>query len=220
MSPAASSPSLTKSTKSALQDVLKDKHKINKDISQNLTAEECRQLVELLSNGNTGLEKLLTAYAGKTSDLRGNNISLGKLRASAENKAEKLQREYQELQNRIKAIEDNNVVPGGRKKLLENEAKELEQQIGKLQAENQLLTTTVKKFDADKILLTEDNHELKKDNRELTEANHELKKDNKRLKNLVDAIRLHLSRDVKDMLGKKDGELRKALAKSYKSILG
>jgi chromosome segregation ATPase len=206
MSPAAPPPSLAESTKAAVQEVLKDKYQINKNISQNLTAEECRQLLVLLSNGNTGLEKLLTAYAGKNFDLGKNNAFYGRQRASAEKKVEELQQEYQELQNRIKAIEDKKVVLVGRKQLLENETSELEQQISKLQADNQSLTTKVEKLDADKILLTK--------------VNHELKKDNKQLKNLVDAIRLNLSRNVKGILGKEDGELRKALAKLYKSILG
>jgi DNA repair exonuclease SbcCD ATPase subunit len=206
MSPTASPPSLVESTKAEVQEVLKDQYKINKNISQTLTAEECRQLLELLSNGNTGLEKLLTAYAGKNFDLGKNNAFYGRQRALAEKKAEELQQEYQELQNQIKAIEANKDVLVGRKQRLENETSELEQQISELQAENQLLATRVKNLDADQI--------------QLAKVNHELKKDNKRLKNLVDAIRLNLSRNVKGILGKEDGELRKALAKLYKSILG
>ncbi|MGG6298079.1 hypothetical protein ACQ4M4_27110 [Leptolyngbya sp. AN02str] len=55
---------------------------------------------------------------------------------------------------------------------------------------------------------------------ELSEANDQLKKDNKALKNLIDAIRLQISLDVKRLLNYEDSEIRRALMKWFKSTQG
>lgn len=55
---------------------------------------------------------------------------------------------------------------------------------------------------------------------ELTEANDVLKKDNKALKNLIDQIKLKIAIDVKNLMRYEDSELRKALAKWFKSTQG
>jgi DNA repair exonuclease SbcCD ATPase subunit len=206
MSPTTSPPSPTKSSKAALQIALVDKYKINKNISKDLTGEECRQLLELLAKGSIGLEKLLTAYAEKNDELGKNNRALGCGRKAAENKANKLQQEYQELQSKIEQIKKDKANPVNLKQQTEKERRALEEQISGLTSENQQLADTVKEIDTEK--------------EKLIAHNDELKKDNKRLKNLVDAIRLTLSLDVKDLLKKEDGELRKSIAKLYNSILG
>ena len=53
-------------------------------------------------------------------------------------------------------------------------------------------------------------------NNELIKVNNELKKDNRFLKNSVDAIRLRLAIDVKNLLKSEDSEIRRALAKWFK----
>ena len=54
---------------------------------------------------------------------------------------------------------------------------------------------------------------------ELTNVNDELKKENKTLKNLIDAIRLQLAKDVKNLLRYEDSEIRKALVKVFRVCL-
>ncbi|HIK53979.1 MAG TPA: hypothetical protein IGS37_02260 [Synechococcales cyanobacterium M55_K2018_004] len=55
---------------------------------------------------------------------------------------------------------------------------------------------------------------------ELTAANTQLKRDNKALKNLIDQIKLKIALDVKSLLRYEDSEIRKALAKWFKSMQG
>ncbi len=186
-------------SKNDIQTMLKEKHNINKNISEDLTEDECRQLVSMLSQGNLGLEKLLASYAEKNGTLGKNNAFYGRQRSSAEKKAIQLQQECDELQITIAQL-------GDRKANLSSEHQELVQQIETLEGQNFQLSAKVKN--------------LNSSNHELTEVNHELKKDNKRLKNLVDAIRLNLSKNFKSILGSDDSEIRKALAKLYKSLLG
>jgi uncharacterized protein YpuA (DUF1002 family) len=62
--------------------------------------------------------------------------------------------------------------------------------------------------------------ELETDNRSLTKVNDELKQDNKRLKNIVDAIRLRLAQDMKEILKYEDSDLRQAIMKLFKSTQG
>ncbi|MEE3718220.1 hypothetical protein V2H45_15890 [Tumidithrix elongata RA019] len=57
-------------------------------------------------------------------------------------------------------------------------------------------------------------------NKELIEVNDQLKKDNKDLKNIVDRIKLQIALDVKKLMHYEDSEIRKALAKWFKSIQG
>ena len=52
-------------------------------------------------------------------------------------------------------------------------------------------------------------------NNELIKVNNELKKDNKFLKNSVDAIRLKLAIDVKNLMKYEDSEIRRSLAKWF-----
>jgi len=55
---------------------------------------------------------------------------------------------------------------------------------------------------------------------ELAESNDLLKKDNKALKNLIDQIKLKIAIDVKNLMRYEDSELRRALAKWFKSTQG
>lgn len=63
-----------------------------------------------------------------------------------------------------------------------------------------------------KILVSEKN--------ELVEANDQLKKDNKALKNLIDQIKLKIAIDVNNLMRYEDSEIRRALAKWFKSTQG
>lgn len=65
------------------------------------------------------------------------------------------------------------------------------------------LTIKVKKLDAD--------------NQSLIKVNSELKKDNKNLKNIVDAIRLRIATDMKEILKYQDRDLRQAILQLFKS---
>jgi chromosome segregation ATPase len=190
---------LIDTSKNELQTILKDEYKINKNISGELTADECQQLVSMLSQGNVGLEKILAAYADKNCNLSKNNAFHGRQRSSAEKKATQLQKECEELQITISRL-------GDRKIILSLEYQRLMEQIETLENQKIQLDSKVKHLDSS--------------NNELTKVNYELKKDNKRLKNLVDAIRLNLSKSVKGILSSDDSEIKKALAKLYKSLLG
>jgi chromosome segregation ATPase len=193
------SSTLSDTSKNELQTMLKDKYKINKNISGDLTADECRQLVSMLSQGNIGLEKLLAAYADKNGSLSKNNAFYGRQRSSSEKKAVQLQQECEELQATISRL-------GDKKTTLSSEYQQLVQQIETLEGQKFQLSSKVQQLDSS--------------NHELTKVNHELKQDNKRLKNLVDAIRLNLSKSVKGILRSDDSEIKRALAKFYKSLLG
>jgi chromosome segregation ATPase len=72
----------------------------------------------------------------------------------------------------------------------------------------------------DRAELSRVKEELEKDKTELSKVNEELKKDNKDLKNILDAVKLRLAIDVKNLLRYEDSEIRKALIKWYKSTLG
>ncbi|MFA9202034.1 MAG: hypothetical protein ACEQSC_00585 [Candidatus Nanopelagicaceae bacterium] len=62
--------------------------------------------------------------------------------------------------------------------------------------------------------------DLYKNNENLQQVNGVLKQDNKHLKNLIDAIHLQLTQDVRDILKLTDVEMRQAVAKLFKSSLG
>ncbi len=265
-------PALTKNSKSELQTVLKDRYKINKNISEELTADECRQLLSMLSQGNVSLEKILAAYADKNSALGKNNALYGRQRSNAEKKAIQLQQEYEELQKK-------NSQPSNLKAAVSSEHQRVVEQVGTLEEQKLQLSSKVKQLDASNNELVKVNNELRQDNRrlkdlekereelqkknsqlsklkttvpserqqlvkqvktleeqklqlsskvkqldasnnELVKVNHELKKDNKRLTDLVDAIRLNLSKNVKDILRSEESEIKKVLAKIYQSLLG
>ena len=61
-------------SKSELQSQLKAQYNINKDISESLNRNECAELLEQLSF-ETGMSKLIEAYAEKNAALGKNNSS-------------------------------------------------------------------------------------------------------------------------------------------------
>ena len=68
--------------------------------------------------------------------------------------------------------------------------------------------------------LTKEVKELNTNNQSLIKVNGELKKDNKNLKNIVDAIRLRIATDMKEILKYSDRDLRQAILKLFKSTQG
>jgi septal ring factor EnvC (AmiA/AmiB activator) len=193
-------------SKSELQTILKNKYKINKNISGDLTEDECRQVLSILARGHIGFEKLLSTYADKNGNLSKNNAFYGRQRSVAEKKSTQLQQECDELQKTIAEMEHKKSQLSDRKTILSLEHQNLEKQVRKLEAENLQFSSQISQLDSA-------NHKLAK-------VNHELKQDNKRLKNLVDAIRLNLSKSIKGILGNDENEIKMALAKLYKSLLG
>lgn len=192
-------------SKDELQNVLKEEYGINKNISQPLSQEECEKLLSLLSS-QTFAVKLVKSFVSKNSSLGKNNALFGRMRNQAEKRLETLQSEYHSLEQSIRNLESSKLALESRKKQLEEDKAKLEADINNLSSENKSLGRKVKT--------------LASQNTELTEANDELKKDNKYLKNLIDAIKLKLTIDVKNLLKYEDSELRKALVKWFKGTQG
>lgn len=193
------------SSKSDLQNALKEKYGINKNISQSLSAEDCEKLLFFLHDQPSAV-KLVQSFISKNSELSNNNRYYGQERGKAERRLAGLQTEYQQLENSISDLEKINEELGNRKGSLTNEQQELESEIQRLSSDNQSLSQKVQ------ILTTQ--------NDELVDANEKLKKDNKDLKNIVDQIKLRLTRDTKMLLQYEDSEIRKALIRLFRWTLG
>ncbi|MDM9379822.1 hypothetical protein QUB80_03810 [Chlorogloeopsis sp. ULAP01] len=192
-------------SKDELQNSLKEKYGINKNISQSLAKEECERLLDVL-NHEPSTVKLIESFAQKNSNLGKNNAYFSRMRSQAEKKLESLQKEHQDLEKSIKTLEDSKQELENKKKQLENERIELEADIKSLSLENNSLASKVQN--------------LTSQNDELIDANEQLKKDNKDLKNIVDQIRLRLARDTKLLLKYEDSEIKKALIRLFSWTLG
>jgi chromosome segregation ATPase len=238
-------------SKDELQNLLKNRYGINKNISQALTLVECQRLLTLLDAEPSAI-KLVESFIGKNAWLGNNNRQLGHKRGRAEDRLEKVQAEYTTLKASIQEIETSNQGLIARKQQLEQEAAQrmqqleqskarlaqqqrqleqearslaqsktqLEQQKLRLEKESQVLEAEVKALTDRSSRLEGQVTALSSANQELKEVNHELKKDNKRLKNIVDAIRLKFSQEAQQMLKTEDSEIRKAIVRLYKSMLG
>lgn len=192
-------------SKDELQNALKVKYGINKNISQALSKDECERLLLLLIS-EPSTARLIESFVEKNSSLGRNNAFFGRLRNQAEKRLETLQAEYSALEEAIKDIEDSKLTLEDRKKQLEEDRAKLEAEVTTLSSEVTTLGNKVKKLNAE--------------NTELAGANEQLKKDNKDLKNLVDAIRLRLAKDTKLLLQYEDSEIRKALIRLFMWTLG
>jgi chromosome segregation ATPase len=193
------------SKKDELQNALKEKFGINKNISQSLSQEECDRLMSLISE-EPSAAKLVEAYADKNSSLGRDNKHYGRARYQAERKHANLQTEYRHLQQSIADIEASKTSLESRKRQLEDEQKKLEAEIEDLSSSNQALSSQMQ------TLVTQ--------NDELTAANTVLKKENRDLKNIVDQIKLRLARDTKELLQYENSELRKAVIRLFRWTLG
>jgi hypothetical protein len=81
-------------------------------------------------------------------------------------------------------------------------------------------TKEVEQRDKEKNSLEAETKALVSKNSELVKANDVLKKDNKQLANLVHQIKLKLAKDINKLMQYEDSEIRKALAKWFKSTQG
>lgn len=192
-------------SKADLQTQLKDLYKTNKNISEPLTRDECEAMLLLLAENPSAL-KIVETFVNKNSSLGKNNTVLGGQRSRAERRFETLQSEYDALEISIADLESTTNALNQRKLQLEADRSALSREIEQIGTQNKALSEKVGKLN----VLTD----------ELTDANDQLKKENKALKNLMDAIRLRLAKDVKQLLNYDDSEIRKALIKVFKSTLG
>lgn len=206
-------------TKNELQNALKEKFSINKNISQPLSKEECERLITLLCS-EPSATKLVMSYAEKNSSLGLNNTKFGNERSRIEQKFEVLQAEYFQLEKNIGNLEETTTALESKKKLLKEEQIKLEVEVQKLSLNNQTLTSEIKNLSLNNQALTSEIKNLNTQNNELSEANTQLKKENKDLKNIVDRIRLRLASDTKLLLQYEDSEIRKALIRLFRWTLG
>ncbi|MEM9446916.1 MAG: hypothetical protein AAGA75_00100 [Cyanobacteria bacterium P01_E01_bin.6] len=192
-------------TKSALQEILKTKYGINKNITQSLSVEDCESLLLLLQKQPI-TTKLVNSFVAKNIELSRNNRQYGQQRSQAERKLQVLQVEHAQLAKEIAELERSNGGLDKRRGKLSEEQKALEEKIRQLSSSNEALANQIQ--------------QLSNQNNELTDANEKLKKDNKDLKNIVDQIRLRLARDTKMLLEYEDSEIRKALIRLFRWTLG
>lgn len=137
-------------SKPELQTILKDRHGINKNITQPLSREECEQLLSLLSNTPTA-SKLVASFVQKNDELAKRNRTLGLRRDNAEKKLDKIIHEYQKEEE-----------PGEIQ-----EVPELKHKVESLIQKNQGLESQVKKLSASNRELISANEQLQKDNKDL-----------------------------------------------------
>jgi len=192
-------------TKSTLQDTLKAKYGINKNITQSLSAAECEELLTLLQ-GQPSTIKLVDSFIAKNEELSRNNRNFGQQRSQAQKNLKSLQAEHEKLEKEIAELENSNTSMSAHRDRLVKEQQELEAQTKRLSTDNEALSSKVQR--------------LTTHNDELVDANEKLKKDNKDLKNIVDQIRLRLARDTKMLLEYEDSEIRKALIRLFRWTLG
>lgn len=193
-------------SKNELQNTLKEKYGINKNISQPLSREECERLLYIFSN-EPGAVKLAKAFVQKNESLGENNRLFGQKRSQAERRLTALQVEHRELQDSIKILELSKPALEDRKKQLEQERAQLEAAINSLSIQNNSLELKVNKLVSEK--------------GELLEVNDQLKKDNKDLKNILDKIRLEVVVHLKNALRAGDIlEIKRTIAKLVRWIAG
>lgn len=192
-------------TKKQLQETLKQQYGINKNISQELSTDNCERLLALMDQEPSILE-LVASFADKNVELGKNNQRFGQQRSQAERQLKKAKAEYEKLQQSVAEAESRNDGLREKRGDLDKEQAALQQRINALQARNQQLSGTVQT--------------LEKKTEELSDVNEVLKKDNKALKNLVDQIRLKLAIDIKQLMRYEDSEIRKAAARLFKWTQG
>jgi len=192
-------------SKKELQAVLKERHAVNKNISEPLTAEECKQLLTLLSN-NESAAKLVSSFVSKNSELSQNNRQHGQRRSQAEKKLQILQNEYIQLEQTIQNREWSKTEPVARDDNSDQRQQDLEAQIKDMASKNKFLAAEFRRLEVE--------------NDQLVDVNADLKKDNKLLKNTVDKIKLQLARRTKELLQYDDSEIRKALIRLFQGTLG
>jgi len=193
-------------SKDELQNTLKEKYGINKNISQPLSKEECERLLYIFSI-EPGAVELAESFVQKNETLGKDNRLYGQKRSQAEKRLASLQVEHRELQESIKTLELSNPALEDRKRQLEQERAKLEADINNLSAQNNSLELKIRKLSSEKD--------------ELVGVNDQLKKDNKDLKNIIDKIRLEVVVQLKNALKAGDIlEIKKTIAKIVRWIAG
>lgn len=188
-------------SKDELQNVLKEKFNINKNISQSLSKDECEKLVDLLTR-EPSAAKLISSYADKNSNLGRNNATFGRARSRAEGKLEDLQERHLQLKEYTEFIEQAN-------KTLESKKQDLESQQNKLQADVQNLSSKNQSLNSQSQILITQNNQLAEANLKLQQKNEDLKKieqANLNLENrkrLLEAEQQKLQAEVQGLLSEK-----------------
>jgi predicted nucleic acid-binding Zn-ribbon protein len=193
--------------KAELQNILKERYGINKNISKPLSVVECQQLITLLSS-ETGVAKVIESFIDKNEELANTSRKLGKRNVKLAKEIEVEQEKATVLQNELKLarMELQNRQGGVSPIPNPSEASSIDNQVP-------ILTDRLK-------MLEREMNTLASDNKKLVEVNDELKKDNNEMKNIVDAIRLRFSLEVEQVLKSDNNGIRKAIIQMYKSVLG
>jgi hypothetical protein len=193
--------------KAELQNILKERYGINKNISQPLSALECQQLIRLLSS-ETGVAKVVESFIDKNKELVTKNQQLGKRNVKLVEKVEVEQEKATVLQNELKLARMELQNRQGGVSSIPNPSEEsgIDNQVP-------VLTDRLK-------MLEREMNTLASDNKKLVEVNDDLKKDNNEMKNIVDAIRLRFSLEVEQVLESDNNGIRKAITQMYRSVLG
>jgi regulator of replication initiation timing len=193
--------------KAELQNILKERYGINKNISQPLSSLECQQLITLLSS-ETGVAKVVESFIDKNKELTTKNQQLGKRVVKAEKEVDFEQERVEVLKNELKLarMELQNRQGGV------NPIQDLSQE-SSIENGVPMLTERLKMLEREMTVLTSDN-------KKLVEVNDDLKKDNNEMKNIVDAIRLRFSLEVEQVLKSDNSGIRRAITQMYKSVLG
>jgi chromosome segregation ATPase len=193
-------------SKDELQNILKEKYGINKNISQPLSKEECERLLYILSH-EPGAVKLVESFAQKNESLGENNRLFGTKRSQAEKKLASLQIKNDALQESIKTLELSNPALEEKRNQLEKEKATLEADIQNLSNQNVKMQKKINELASEKI--------------ELVEVNDQLKKDNKALKNIIDKIKFEIVVHLKNAFKSGDiFEIKKTITKLVKWIGG
>ena len=146
-------------SKKELQTILKEKYGINKNISQSLATEDCQQVLAILQREPSTI-KLVESFAEKNTDLGQRNQYFGRLRNNAEKKLQKLQSEYQQLENQIASLEQSKIGLIDRKEIITKETQVLEADIKRLSAEKKILAGIVQPLTTHNDELVEANMQL------------------------------------------------------------
>ncbi|MFP5273444.1 hypothetical protein [Coleofasciculus sp.] len=129
-------------TKSTLQDTLKAKYGINKNITQSLSAVECEELLTLLQ-GQPSAMKLVESFIAKNEELSQNNRNFGQQRSQAQKKLKSLQVEHEKLEKDIATLEKSNTSLVTHRDQLSQEQEKLEAQIKQLSDQKKILSGKV-----------------------------------------------------------------------------
>jgi chromosome segregation ATPase len=192
-------------SKNELQNALKEKFGINKNISQSLSQQECEELLNLLAI-KPSAAKLISSYADKNSSLGRNNATFGMARSRAEGKLEDLQARHLQLKEYTESIEQDNKALESKKENLEEQQKQLQSNVQTLSSKNKFLNSNFQNLTTQNNQLAEANTKL---NNELAEASRKLNTKTEDLQKIEEANAKIESR--KKLLEKQQNQLKAEL---------